>query len=83
MPPCLTLPASWKTWVPRDRPVPSSAYAAPPSARIIGTAHSVSTLLTAVGRPNRPEIAGIGGLARTSPRRPSRLSSIEDSSPQM
>ena len=22
MPPCLMLPASWKTWVPRDRPMP-------------------------------------------------------------
>ena len=83
MPPCRTLPASWKTWVPRERPVPRDAYAAPPSARIIGTAHSVSTLLTAVGLPHRPLTAGIGGLARTSPRRPSRLSSIDDSSPQM
>ena len=54
----LTLPASWKTWVPRERPVPSSAYAAPPSARIIGTAQSVSTLLTAVGRPHRPLMRG-------------------------
>ena len=66
-----------------DRPTPRSAYAWPPSARIIGTAQSVSTLLTAVGSPKRPLSAGIGGLARTSPRRPSRLSSIEDSSPQM
>ena len=83
MPPRLMLPASWKTWVPRDRPTPSSAYAAPPSARTIGTAQKVSTLLTAVGWPKRPLSAGIGGLARTSPRLPSRLSSIEDSSPQM
>ena len=27
MPPRATLPASWKTWVPRDRPTPRSAYA--------------------------------------------------------
>ncbi len=83
MPPRAMLPASWNTWVPRERPMPSAAYAAPPSARTIGTAHSVSTLLTTVGWPNSPAIAGIGGLARTSPRLPSRLSSIEVSSPQM
>src|SRR3954470_4408108 len=88
MPPCLTLPASWKTWVPRDRPVPSPAYLCHPgppstvSLKIIGTAHSVSTLLTAVGLPQRPLIAGIGGLARTSPRRPPRLSTIAHLLPQ-
>ena len=32
MPPRAMLPASWKTWVPRERPVPSAAYASPPSA---------------------------------------------------
>ena len=77
------LPASWKTWVPRERPTPRSAYACAPSARIHGTAASDSTLLTTVGRPNSPSSAGIGGLARTIPRLPSRLSSIEVSSPQM
>ena len=35
-----------------------------------------------VGLPNSPESAGSGGFARTSPRLPSRLSSIEVSSPQ-
>jgi hypothetical protein len=37
------------------------------------------------GRPpeEAPTSAGIGGLARTSPRLPSRLSSIEVSSPQI
>ncbi len=83
MPPRATLPASWKTWVPRERPVPSSPYASPPSARIIGTVPRVRTLLTTVGRSNSPSSAGIGGLARTTPRLPSRLSSIEVSSPQM
>ena len=47
-----------------------------------GTAAMVSTLLMTVGRPNRPEIAGSGGFARTMPRLPSRLSSIAVSSPQ-
>ena len=40
-------------------------------------------LLMTVGLPNRPESAGRGGFARTWPRLPSRLSSIEVSSPQM
>ena len=83
MPPRATLPASWNTWVPRERPMPSAAYASPPSASTIGTAPRVSTLLTTVGRPNSPSSAGIGGLARTSPRLPSSDSSIEVSSPQM
>ena len=83
MPPCAMLPPSWNTWVPRERPTPSAPYAAPPSARTIGTVPSVSTLLTTVGWPNSPTSAGIGGLARITPRLPSRLSSIEVSSPQM
>ena len=47
-----------------------------------GTAASESTLLMTVGRPNSPLCAGSGGLARTMPRLPSRLSSSEVSSPQ-
>lgn len=77
------LPPSWKTWVPRERSTPSSWYAAAPAASTTGTVASVRTLFTTVGRPNRPSIAGIGGLARTVPRLPSRLSSMEVSSPQM
>ncbi len=50
---------------------------------IAGTVASVSRLFTTVGRPNRPSSAGIGGLARTTARFPSMLSSIEVSSPQM
>ena len=77
------LPPSWNTWVPRERSTPSSWYALAPSARTAGTLASVSTLLTTVGLPNRPSMAGIGGFARTMPRLPSRLSSMEVSSPQM
>jgi hypothetical protein len=47
-----------------------------------GTLARVITLLITVGRPNRPATAGSGGLARTMPRRPSRLSSSAVSSPQ-
>src|SRR6202030_3641818 len=39
-----------------------------------GIAANDSTLLITVGLPNRPLCAGSGGLARTMPRRPSRLS---------
>jgi hypothetical protein len=83
MPPCLTLPATWNTWVPRERPTPRSAYACAPPDITAGTVASVSRLLTTVGRPKRPSSAGSGGLARTTARLPSRLSSIEVSSPQM
>ena len=41
----------------------------------------VKTLLITVGVPNRPSIAGSGGLVRTMPRRPSMLSSMAVSSP--
>ena len=57
------------------------AYAAPPFARIQGAVASVSTLLMIVGLPNRPSCTGRGGLARTKPRLPSRLSSNAVSSP--
>ena len=36
-----------------------------------GTAAKLSTLLMMVGLPNRPSMAGIGGLERTMPRLPS------------
>ena len=41
---------------PCDPGVPIAAKAAPPSATIAGTLTSVSTLLTAVGLPNRPDL---------------------------
>ena len=50
---------------------------------IHGTLASDITLFTTVGRPNRPSMAGSGGFARTMPRLPSKLSSMEVSSPQM
>ena len=49
---------------------------------IHGTVASESTLLTTVGRPMNPSSAGIGGLARTIPRLPSRLLRRLVSSPQ-
>ena len=54
-----------------------------PCRRIPGTAASVSTLFTMVGRPNSPFTAGNGGLIRGQPRLPSIASSSPVSSPQM
>ena len=71
MPPRAMLPASWNTWVPRDRSTPSSWYARAPSARIVGTLASVSTLLTTVGLPNSPRAPGSAasrGPCRACPR---------------
>ena len=52
-------------------------------AAVAGTLASVITWLITVGLPMKPWIAGSGGLKRTSPRLPSRLSSSEVSSPQI
>ena len=81
IPPCFTFPASWKIWVPRDRPTPRDLYEPAPSAKTAGTLAKVSTLLITVGLPKRPAIAGSGGLERTTPRLPSMLSSMAVSSP--
>ena len=54
-----------------------------PFSTMSRTQKSVSTLLISVGRPNSPTCDGKGGLWRGSPRRPSMLSSIADSSPQI
>ena len=55
MPPCRMLPPSWNTWVPRERS--DAELADTPARRRRGSSarwHSVSTLLTTVGLPNRP-----------------------------
>jgi hypothetical protein len=53
---------------PFEPAVPVDAYAAPPSRTISSALTSVSTLLIAVGWPNRPSVTGNGGLLRGSPR---------------
>ena len=68
---------------PVEPSVPMRAYAAAPHRRMSGTLASVSTLLTAVGLPNRPTSTGNGGLLRGSPRLPSIDSNSAVSSPQM
>ena len=47
-----------------------------------GTDAKVTTLFTIVGFPNKPSIAGSGGLYLIVPAFPSKLSSIAVSSPQ-
>ena len=49
IPPRAMFPASWKTCVPRDRPIPRAAYATAPDAMISGTLARVKTLLIIVG----------------------------------
>ena len=48
-----------------------------------GTLQSVSTLLTMVGLPHRPDTCGNGGLARGLARLPSSAFSRPVSSPHM
>src|SRR3954454_15790609 len=77
-----TLPETQKSRVPVDDSVPMPVNASPPSATTSSTLKSVSTLLTAVGRPNNPTSTGNGGLLRGSPRYPSIDWKSAVSSPQ-
>jgi hypothetical protein len=63
-----TLPDTQNRFGPVDLSVPIAAYAGAPMTRTGRTLTSVSTLLTSVGRPNRPTSTGNGGLLRGSPR---------------
>ena len=77
------MPETQKSFVPVDCSVPMAANAAPPSRTMSSTLTSVSTLLTTVGLPNRPDSTGNGGLLRGSPRKPSIELKSAVSSPQM
>src|SRR5262249_47701354 len=66
-----TQPHRQNSRVPVEPWVPIPAKAGPPIRRISSTHSSVSTLLIAVGLPNRPDCAGNGGLLRGSARLPS------------
>src|SRR5262245_37765239 len=63
--------------------VPSPANHAAPRSMIGGTQHSVSTLLTMVGWPKAPLMAGNGGLILGQPFFPSSDDRRPVSSPQM
>src|SRR5215469_9027479 len=66
-----TQPDKQNSRVPVELSVPIWAKAGPPIRRISGMHSNVSTLLIAVGLPNRPTCAGNGGLLRGSARLPS------------
>src|SRR5258707_10983251 len=66
-----TQPDRQNSRVPVESLVPIWAKADPPIRRISSTQSRVSTLLIAVGLPNRPDCAGKGGLFRGSGRLPS------------
>ena len=68
-----TLPAMAKVLVPLLFSVPMPANQSAPFRKICGMLARVSTLLTEVGLPHRPDWAGKGGRGRGSPRRPSML----------
>ena len=63
------------------RPIPANQSA--PRRKMVGTTAIDSTLLTVVGAPYRPTLAGNGGFMRGWPFLPSRLSSSAVSSPQI
>src|SRR6185437_3629925 len=78
-----TWPDRQNSRVPVEFSVPMAAKAGPPIRRISRTQSSVSTLLMAVGFPNRPDCAGNGGLLRGSARLPSIELHSAVSSPAM
>mmetsp|Transcript_56521 Transcript_56521/g.134268 ORF Transcript_56521/g.134268 Transcript_56521/m.134268 type:complete len:260 (+) Transcript_56521:319-1098(+) len=79
----LTLPPMLKSLVPRLFSRPNDANQLPPRRMMVGTTATVSTLVTVVGHPQRPTLAGKGGLRRGLPCLPSRDSIMAVSSPQM
>ena len=58
----LTFPVTEKHLVPPEFSTPRSANHCPPLERISGTEAKVSVLLIVVGFPNKPTLAGKGGL---------------------
>ena len=79
----LMCPDIQKTFVPVFLVFPRELNQAPPLRNIVGTTAIVSTLLTVVGDPYKPLLAGKGGLSLGWPFFPSRLSRRAVSSPQI
>src|ERR1035438_2833379 len=78
-----TCPDTEKIAVPPEFAGPRPANQAAPLRMIVGTLAKVWVLLIVVGLPNRPKLAGNGGLKRGLPGLPSSDSSSAVSSPQM
>lgn len=70
----LTCPEIQNSLVPAFLGLPKPANQAPPRLRIVGATATVSTLVTVVGQPKTPALAGNGGLRRGFPGFPSILS---------
>src|SRR5271167_858159 len=78
-----TWPETEKIMVPPEFTGPNPANHAAPLRMMVGTEAKLWVLLMVVGLPNRPKLAGNGGLKRGLPGLPSRDSSSAVSSPQM
>src|SRR5690606_7288745 len=79
----LTCPEMQNSFVPWLFFRPKLANHEPPRRRMVGDTATVSTLVTVVGQPNTPTLAGNGGFKRGLPCRPSSDSISAVSSPQM
>src|SRR5579863_7982890 len=83
LPGLVTWPETEKIAVPPEFTGPKPANHAAPLRMMVGTEAKLCVLLMVVGLPNRPKLAGNGGLKRGLPGLPSRDSSSAVSSPQM
>src|ERR1700689_1686090 len=78
-----TWPETEKITVPPEFTGPRPANQAAPLRMMVGTEAKLYGLLMVVGLPNKPKLAGNGGLKRGLPGFPSRDSSSAVSSPQI
>ena len=76
-------PEIQNNFVPIEFFTPKLLYHLAPFCKIVGIVAIVSTLLTRVGQPYKPILAGKGGLRRGCPFLPSKLSIKALSSPQI
>src|ERR1700734_673281 len=78
-----TWPDTEKITVPPEFTGPNPANQAAPLRMMVGTDAKLWVLLMVVGLPNKPKLAGNGGLKRGLPGLPSSDSNSAVSSPQM
>src|ERR1700727_1843511 len=78
-----TWPETEKITVPPEFTGPNPANQAAPLRMLVGTEAKLCVLLIVVGLPNKPKLAGNGGLERGLPRFPSGDSSSAVSPPQL
>jgi hypothetical protein len=78
-----TCPLMQKSLVPAFFGLPKDSNQEAPLLRIVGHTATVSTLVTVVGQPYTPALAGNGGLSLGRPGFPSSDSIKADSSPQI